>query len=42
MLFRSARKAVNYAAAAAIIFLLIIIVLTLLQRVITRKLTHYV
>ena len=39
---RNARKAVNYAAAAAIIFLLIIIVLTLLQRVITRKLTHYV
>ncbi len=38
----NARKAVNYAAAAAIIFLLIIIVLTLLQRVITRKLTHYV
>lgn len=38
----NSRKAVNYAAAAAIIFLLIIIVLTLLQRLVTRKLTHYV
>ena len=38
----NSRKAVNYAAAAAIIFLLIIIVLTLLQRLATRKLTHYV
>lgn len=38
----NSRKAVNYAAAAAVIFLLIIIILTLLQRLITRKLTHYV
>ncbi len=38
----NSRKAVNYAAAAAIIFLLIIIVLTLLQRLVTKKLTHYV
>ena len=36
------RGKVNYAAAAAVIFLVFIILLTVIQRTISKKLTHYV